>query len=188
MIFDSHPIRFAQSLAEKLGAGWKLSFSSYFYRPSSVFDERFIFWVDAAEVTDDWLSSQLEGLPEGWELAFNSTIRDDRGRTHHVGLIDFAEDATIISAQSAVHRMLGDDALRSLSIYDSGRSYHGYISELMIPKEWRSFLGRLLLMNGVSSAPVVDSRWIGHRLLGDYCALRWSMNTSWYRSMPKKVW
>lgn len=187
-MFDSHPIRFAQDLADKLGGGWKFSFSSYFYRPSSVFDERFSFWADAHELCDDWLSSQLKSLPEGWELAFNSIVKDDRGRTYHLGLVDFAENATLISVRSAVHNLLGDDALRSLSVYDSGRSYHGYISQLMIPKEWRSFLGRLLLMNGVSTAPVVDARWVGHRLVGGYCALRWSMNTGWYRSMPKKVW
>lgn len=187
-MFDSHPIRFAETLAKKLGAGYKFSFSNYFYRPSSVFDERFTFWVDTGDVCDDWLSSQIKNLPEGWEMAFNSMVKDERGRSYHIGLIDFAESATLISVQSAVNHLLGDDALRSLSIYDSGRSYHGYIGELMIPKDWRSFLGRLLLMNGTSAAPVVDSRWVGHRLVGGYCALRWSMNTAWYRAMPKRVW
>lgn len=187
MNFDTHPIRFVQHLIARYGGGIRLSFSNYFYRPNSIFDERISFWVDAHLVNDAWLISQLKALPEGWELAFNSIIKDERSRTHHIGLVDFAENAGHEAVRSGVYRLLGESALRGLSVYSSGRSYHGYINQLMLPKDWREFLGRLLLMNEISAAPVVDSRWVGHRLVGGYCALRWSMNTPWYRSMPNLV-
>lgn len=187
MNLDQHPIRFVQGLAQRHGYDIELSFSSYFYRPASVFDERYAFWVSASEVNDAWLLDQISSLPEGWEIAFNSLMKDGRGRTQHVGLVDFAEGASIDLIKSAVYKLLGENALRLLQVYESGRSYHGYIEEIMIPKEWRSFLGRLLLMNDVSSNPVVDSRWVGHRLVGGYCALRWSMNSTWYLSMPTRV-
>ena len=187
MINDGHPLAFARGLADRLGFETKLSFSRYFYRPNSVFDERITFWVEAGDVSSDWLQAQINDLPNGWELAFNSILKDERGRTHHVGMIDFAESASVSAIRLSVRRFLGDEALRCLSIYDSGRSYHGYIEQLMIPREWREFLGRLLLMNEVSQPPVVDSRWVGHRLVGGYCALRWSMNTRWYKAMPSKI-
>lgn len=187
MNFNLHPVRFVESLAKRYGEDVELSFSRYFYRPNSVFDERFNFHVRASDVTEFWLRQQLTELPEGWELAFNSKLKDSRGRTFHVGLVDFHEGIDLLSVEVAVRRLLGDEALRSLWLFNSGRSFHGYIEQLMIPKEWREFLGRLLLMNGVATPQVVDSRWIGHRLIGGYCALRWSMNTSYYKQMPYKV-
>ena len=34
---------------------------------------------------------------------------------------------------------------------------------------------------------IVDSRWIGHRLIGGYSSLRWTNNTGMYRSEPSKI-
>jgi hypothetical protein len=185
---DRHPLAFARHLAHRYGGDLTLSFSRYFYRPNSIFDERSTFSVEAGMVNEEWLYHELSSLPAGWELAFNSVVKDRRQRTHHIGMIDFAEGATAAAIRDAVHRLLGDAALRSLWLYSSGRSFHGYFSEMMRPGEWREFLGRSLLMNELGMAPVVDARWVGHRLVGGYCALRWSMNTQWYNAMPQKVW
>lgn len=187
MTLSSHPVKFAEALVQKHGENLLLSFSRYFYRPASVFDERLKFSVPGRVVTPAWLEAELANLPDGWELAVNSHVKDERGRTFHVGLIDFAEGASRKTIEVSVRNLLGEDALRHLWLYDSGRSFHGYLFHLMIPKDWRAFLGRLLLMNQVDASDVVDARWVGHRLVGGYCALRWSMNTEWYKQMPSRV-
>jgi hypothetical protein len=35
-------------------------------------------------------------------------------------------------------------------------------------------MGRLLLLNLPEKPCLVDTRWVGHRLIGGYAALRWS--------------
>ena len=50
--------------------------------------------------------------------------------------------------------------------------------------EWIKFMGSLLLLNIPGKIKIVDSRWVGHRLLGGYASLRWSNNTRQYKRFP----
>lgn len=184
---EHHPIGYVYDLANRYGDDLVLSFSRYFYRPMSVVDEREEFRVSVLEVTPDWVSRQIELLPDGWELALNSKVLDSRGRAHHVGMIDFVGIPSSVTLIDKLRYLLGATAAREMYLYLSGRSLHGYIAKLMKPKEWREFLGRLLLINFPNEAPVVDSRWVGHRLIGGYSALRWSANSEWHQQMPRRA-
>lgn len=187
MEFHGHPIRFLIEVIHDHGEDLKFSFSKYFYRPGSIFDQRTTVTVSGLEINDEWLSCQLESLEDGWELALNSKVIDSRNRTHHLGMIDFASGIDLERVRNQVKRLLGEEMLLRMSCYESGRSFHGYFNCLLRPGEWQEFLGRLLLMNEVEQRQIVDARWVGHRLMGGYCALRWSKNTSWYQSYPTKV-
>lgn len=187
MEMHKHPIRFLSDVIEVRGDGLVFSFSKYFYRPGNVFDERETFEVVGSEINEQWLDAQLASLREGWELALNSKVVDTRNRTHHIGMIDFAPGVTLEEIRIQTKRLLGDEMWASMSCYNSGRSFHGYFNCLLRPGQWHEFLGRLLLMNHVDRQQVVDVRWVGHRLMGGYCALRWSRNTRWHKSYPYRV-
>lgn len=187
MEFHNHPIRFLQDVIQVRGEDFTFSFSKYFYRPGSIFDEREIFSVRGSEISEGWLREQLNSLQAGWELALNSKVVDGRNRTHHIGMIDFASGVSLEDVRTHTRRILGDEMWASMSCYKSGRSFHGYFNFLLRPGQWHEFLGRLLLMNELERQQIVDVRWVGHRLIGGYCALRWSRNSSWYEAYPTRV-
>lgn len=182
---STHPIGFVQSLMGKYGDELTLNFSKYYYRPNSVFDERETFEVPIWDVTTKWFDDQVSGLRPDWELAMNSLVRDKRGRSLHVGMIDFTGRPSVSLVRSRIHELIATKDADDFSLYDSGRSFHGYLLMLMTPAKWREFLGRLLLMNFVNEEPLVDSRWVGHRLIGGFSALRWSSNSSLHTFGPR---
>ena len=179
-----HPVGLISRRGNAYGWETKLHFSRYFYRPQSVFDERECFQVSILDVTAEWLTSEVIALKKGWELALNSKVIDQRGRARHIGMIDFMGRPDMNLVSERVRNLLGARAAKRISYYDSGRSIHGYILELMGPAEWHRYLGRMLLMNAPDETPLVDARWIGHRLLGGYSALRWSANSQHYSQVP----
>jgi len=185
--YNTHPVGFVRDLISRYGDGLQLQFSRYFYRPQAILDQRECFDVSANEITPAWVEHQVSSLRPGWELALNSKVKDERRRTHHIGMIDFVGRPAFSELSEHVRNMLGAHTLTMMSYYDSGRSFHGYVADLMEPGEWHRFLGRLLLMNVPDSSPIVDARWIGHRLLGGYSALRWSANSAQHRQLPTRV-
>ncbi len=52
-------------------------------------------------------------------------------------------------------------------ILNSGRSYHYYGFKLLTQKEWIEFFGKCLLVS-----PIIDYRFIGHRLIDGWAVLR----------------
>lgn len=181
---DRHPVDLVPRLLASYGAGLALSFSRYFYRPRHLLDERLVFSVPAIDVSRDWVSNAISALEDEWELALNSIVVDGRGRKRHIGMIDFVGRPSEAYVRESVRKFLGPQMAASLVLYDSGRSIHGYSLILMGPAEWYRFLGRALLMNTPGEEPVVDERWIGHRLIGGYSALRWSANSSHHSVLP----
>jgi hypothetical protein len=184
--FEGHPIEIVFAIADRHGFDLDVNFSRYFYRPQNVFDEREVFSVALVDVTPDWLSDQISLLRPGWELALNSELVDRRGRRTHIPMIDFTSKSMGYGS-AYFDAVLGKEVTREMYFYDSGRSFHAYSTTLLGPGQWVEFMGRLLLLNVPNAQPIVDSRWIGHRLLGGYSALRWSANSTYHSAMPKSV-
>lgn len=183
----SHPISVVYDIIGMMGENYTFQFSKYFYRPQSPLDEREVFSVVGADINDSWLERQMADLPEGWELALNSEVIDPRNRRSHIPMIDFSSRRTDFLLSPYFRSMVGSRFHDSMYIFDSGRSYHAYSSSLMSNKEWISFMGALLLLAPPQSESIVDVRWVGHRLIGGYSALRWSCNTSRYLKYPEFV-
>lgn len=182
MNFDTHPLLVVERLRAEYGDGASCTFSVYEYQPQSILDKRRMFDVPISEVTRPWLEATLAALPTGTELALHSsTVVDEE--TLHIPMVDFA---TRSRAQlPKLNDYLGRKVADNMLWFDSGRSFHGYGVTLVTANEWRQLMGRLLLANQPNLLPLIDPRWVGHRLIAGYSALRWSCNTSQYIQAPQ---
>lgn len=162
-----------------------LQFSKYKYTPQSFSDERSNLILPFNQFNEKRLYDIIEDMDENEELAFHSLIQEFGG-SYHFPLIDFGKvDRGIIDANPL--RELSDHWGMSFYVYSSGRSFHAYGNRLIKSSEWVAFMGSLLLLNKPSGFKLIDERWIGHRLMAGYGALRWSNNTSHYKKNPTFV-
>jgi len=160
-------------------------FSKYIYIPDSIDDERKHFIIKGDEFTKERIESEIASLNKGEELAFHSTI-EISGKTYHFPFIDFSIsiddwnfDRDFIRLKRTIPKA------HEIILFNSGRSLHGYSLKLLTQKEWIDFMGRLLLVDlPNTSHKIIDSRWIGHRLMGRYSSLRWSNNSGKYLTEP----
>lgn len=184
-VTSEHPLLIVERLRGILESHSELTFSQYKYEPQSPFDERCVFSTPVRVVDHFWLERQLARLKPGWDLAWHSTIRSPKGRTLHVPMIDFTTTRMGRGELYLLRQMLGSQCTGNLQFFSSGRSYHGYSTKLIGPKAWREFMGRLLLLNLPNCPPLIDARWVGHRIIAGYGSLRWSANSPHYLQVPR---
>lgn len=165
----------------------EMYFSYYEYLPQSLTDTRNIFSLSVNDfLNQKFIESTINNTPPGQELAFHSRVDLSSGAQMHMPMIDMSTGS---AAQLAKLRpFLGEDIFQKFTWYKSGRSYHGYGSMLVTRDEWIVQMGKLLLANHSGMPPTVDPRWVGHRLIGGYSALRWTKNTAHYIDIPKKIY
>lgn len=185
MIIENHPFHFLAPLFQREQATFALS--KYVYTPDSLLDEREVLAVSGDDMTEEWIKTTLSKLRPDQELAFHSIVRIS-GRNWHIPMIDFS--LTNGMSQNIFDRMsryLPKALMLNMAVYATGRSFHAYSTTLLGPKEWYDFMGRLLLINPRDTGSVVDTRWVGHRLIGGFGSLRWSNNTGQYLSLPVRA-
>lgn len=185
MITELHPFNFVQSLFEREEA--QFAFSKYVYTPDSLLDDREFLTLSGTEVTEDRINLEIASLRPDQELAFHSKVQI-KGKTFHIPMIDFAtEEEVSHQVFDRMSQYLPKKLMLNMAVYASGRSYHAYSKTLLGPKEWQDFMGRLLLINPRDQANIVDTRWIGHRLIGGFSSLRWSNNSGQYLGLPSRI-
>ena len=184
-VTNEHPLLVVEALHRVLGVHCELTFSQYKYEPQSPFDERCSFAVSARSVNRCWLDGELARLKPEWDLAWHSVIRTSKGKTLHVPMIDFTTKSLKREELYLLRQILGKRTAGSLRFFRSGRSYHGYSTQLLGPKGWREFMGKLLLLNLPNRPPLIDARWVGHRIIAGYGSLRWSANSPHYLQIPR---
>ena len=181
---SEHPYWFIRGLV----AAWpdpieSLGFSYYRYFPQSLEDPRKEFSISTSTFLNPVeMCSVLDGTPQGCELAFHSKVKLIRGVVMHVPLIDMSTGSP---AQLEKLRPFLGELYSRFQWYNSGRSFHGYADILVEVDTWAAMLGALLLANQKGLPPTVDPRWIGHRLIAGYSALRWTKNTDYYLELPR---
>jgi len=112
----------------------------------------------------------MRGLKSNVVLAVCSRCHLADGSIVHIPMLDFR------CKQSPVNQQKVESSLRAVGqrrgyVLESGLSYHYYGHDLMGERSWIQFMGKCLLLS-----PLVDSRYIAHRLIDGACALR--VNTS----------
>jgi len=184
---NRHPIMWVSNIINSyisagiLSEATSLSFSKYRYIPHSYIDNRINFSLSINQLNNEFLLNELIELNEGEELAFHSEIYSN-GIKYHLPLIDFGgKDYRFIESPT---RAFSNYWEMDFSIFNSGRSYHAYGHKILTTQNWIKFMGSLLLINSPGSARIIDDRWIGHRLMAEYAALRWSKNSSQYKKFP----
>jgi hypothetical protein len=122
--------------------------------------------VSAAEISAENLSGIISTLRSGYGLAACSLVRLNSNDTAHIPMLDFRCPCNEQNAK-AIEKMLLLMGHAEGILVESGHSYHFYGTSLLSHVEWVRFMGRALLF-----APVVDSRFVGHRLVDGQCRLK----------------
>jgi hypothetical protein len=187
MEFSKHPIDFIQTIckAQEL----EFTFSKYLYEADSLVDKRQTFVANSILVNEAWLNSIVSTLEPNEELALHSTVRLLPSRKlRHIPMIDFSIDyRQSDKIYWRLIKFIDKEILDNMAVYNSGRSLHAYSTTLITQKKWVKFMGQLLLVNEKGQEQMIDDRWIGHRLIGGFSALRWSNNSGIYISAPQKI-
>ncbi len=95
-----------------------------------------------------------------------SLVELPRKKFLHIPMLDFhclPKKENLMLVKSSLEMIGEKDGM----ILNSGRSYHYYGRELKTQEEWVDFLGRALLLS-----PIVDPRYIAHRLIDGWSILR----------------
>lgn len=183
---STHPYWHVQSVLKGAPNISSVFASYYVYQPQSLFDSRRTFEVSRSRFLNQvYVESLVEACPPLHEIAFHSAVSCNTGEVKHLPMVDMATEDLGILAE--VNDFLVEGDFHGFVWYESGRSFHGYGSLFISHSEWILLMGKLLLCNPRSGANIVDPRWIGHRLIGGYSALRWSKNTPQYHSIPRRL-
>lgn len=180
-----HPLSIVLEIIELYGDDIDFEFSHYTYKRNTIEDTRTTFKVSAKSITEDFLIELCDKAPSGNNLALHSTVYFKNGIIKHIPMIDLATRA--VGVIRKILNVLPDELTNKMIWFESGRSFHGYGTYLISPQNWIQLMGRLLLANQPQQHPVVDPRWIGHRLIAGYSALRWTKNTDDYIQIPHLV-
>ena len=180
-----HPIEFVESILSANRRIKGVDLSVYRYHPQSLEDDRDVYHVAAAELRQTY-ELRLAELREGEDIAFHSLVKMDDATEMHFGLLDFlAGENEFAKVERASEILITQYRPCHAMLVFSGRSYHLYMEPLFNPAEWVAFMGRVLLLNFRDQPPTIDPRWIGHRLMAGYGALRWSANKT--KPLPEVI-
>jgi len=103
--------------------------------------------VRACDVTPNWLDDRLAELGPTEELAWHSSV-ECKGAGFHIPMIDFISRparTVLRGLDRIVAAEIGLDG--QFVFFETGRSFHGYLPDLIPEHAWPKYLGRLLLLN-----------------------------------------
>jgi hypothetical protein len=179
---EKHPAALLELIAKQTGIPFAFEFSKYFYKPQSTEDEREYFSFPAADAYQLALE-QMQKLAAPFDLALHSRLDLKHRGIHHIPMLDLACEMSdeIVPALTTFLREFG---VKEFAVYSSGRSGHVYGLNLIPDTALTKYFARALLLNLPGKSPIVDSRWIGHRLYAGYGSLRWTCNSPQYLQLP----
>jgi hypothetical protein len=181
----SHPIELLDLYAEKLGRAFELEFSKYVYLPRSSEDNREYFQVSSKEARALY-ADLLGSLKPNQDLALHSKFKLSDGSRHHIPMLDLQGEFREAWVEP-IHKLLSGFGVDAFAVYATGRSAHVYGLGPIAEENLVPFFARALLLNLPDEEPIVDVRWIGHRLEAGYGSLRWSCNGPQYLQRPELV-
>ena len=185
-IDKKHPFCVVKAIINRHGENIHFELSEYIYIKQSLEDNRHTFIIKGKDMKKNRIENIISQLPNDTELALHSRVMTSKGIIYHIPMIDFDGELETNSIQ-LMKELIPNKIFKQFLFFKSGTSYHVYSTELITSKEWVEFMGRILLLNLPNKKPIVDSRWIGHRLLSGYSSLRWSCNTNRHKIIPTLV-
>lgn len=161
-----------------------VEFSVYEYEPLTFAESRNTYLTSLCEFKA-CIQGALSDLRPNQNIAVHSKVQVD-GKAYHIPMIDFSAISLRIVERTIQH-LCNDLNYPGMHVYASGRSFHAYGTGLLSPDKFVQFMGYLLLCNSRGVSDVIDSRWIGHRLIGGYAALRLTNQAGHYLAVPQFV-
>jgi len=128
-------------------------------------DERTIS-METSRLSVSAVESLRNELKDGAALAFSSRVKLYNGNEAQIPLMDFRCEPSETNSR-IVRRALGAMGQNAGLLAESGRSYHFYGFRLQSTSEWVEFLAMAMLFS-----PIVDVRYVAHRLADGACRLR----------------
>jgi len=122
--------------------------------------------LERAEITTDGLERIIADTAPGHGVALSSRVVLAGGATAHIPMLDFHCPHSAGLAALLKQALLTMQQSRGVLV-KSPRSYHYYGLEVVSPEGLTAFLARALLID-----PLVDARYIAHRLIDGVCRLR----------------
>lgn len=156
-------------------------FSKYEDLPGD-YGRRIVIEVSKKDLTFDTIEKNIKDLKKNEELSILSLIKIN-GVPYHFAMIDFLAKKRSNSTIQALNKTCEFWDMM-FNVYNSGRSIHAYGTKLLTQSQWVGFMGYLILLNEKSGEKVVDSRWVGHRLMSGYSSLRITNNSGKYKTAP----
>lgn len=162
-----------------------ISFHFSKYIDDETSPQRVIIEVKKENLHPEKLEEMINELRHNEELSILSLIKID-GNILHLPMVDFLSKKRSTKSIEVANDIALFWKMR-FDIYDSGRSIHAYGTKLLNTAQWISFMGSLLLLNDKSGEKVVDTRWVGHRLMSGFASLRVTNNSGKHKSAPKYI-
>jgi hypothetical protein len=128
--------------------------------------------------------SLLGGLGPGQDLALHSKLRLTGGARAHIPMLDLQGEFREAWVDP-IRALLTGFGVERFAVYATGRSAHVYGLSPIAEADLVPYFARALLLNLPEEEPIVDVRWIGHRLEAGYGSLRWSCNGPRYLRKPE---
>lgn len=150
-----------------------------------MYDNREFLSFSSAELSEQFLVQQLQLLNYDQELALHSRISTPTGFLH-IPMIDLGTKELTFSDKIVLQKF-SDFNGYDFEVFQSGRSYHLYGNKLLEHWQWHQLMGAVLLLNEPSGKRLIDTRWVGHRIIAGYGSLRLSLNTTKYKSYPTHI-
>ncbi|WP_293796363.1 hypothetical protein [uncultured Pantoea sp.] len=147
--------------------------------------QRVIIEVKKKKINSQTFEEIISELKKNEELSILSVIKINNN-IFHLPMVDFLSKKRASVSVNIAYDIAMFWNMR-FDIYDSGRSIHAYGTKLLSTPQWINFMGFLLLLNDKSGEKVVDTRWIGHRLMSGFASLRVTNHTGKHKSAPKYI-
>lgn len=183
---EKHPISVYLNYLRKLvpDEDAYLNFKSYTYQKKSFNDECKEHITPLKMVDISWLENVSNSLMWNEELAITSIIDSGNGR-FFIPMIDLSiKDLVRASSAPSINKFISYWDM-DFFVFNSGRSFHLYGNKLFSSDRlWIKFMSSLLLLNEPGQQQIIDSRWVGHRLMAGYSALRLTNKTNQYKRYP----
>jgi hypothetical protein len=122
--------------------------------------------LKSKEITAATLQSLVNDAGKEYGVAMSSRVRVSGGEYAHIPMLDFRCEYSERNIE-IVKWTAAAVGHRSGIIVNSGRSFHYYGLKLLTDSEWLRFISLASLFS-----PVVDGRYLAHRLADGACRLR----------------
>ena len=184
-IKSDHPYFVVEEIIRRYGTQIKFEFGKYIYQENTIEDYREYIFITAKETNKERIENMIRSLSPDFELALHSRVHLE-SEFLHIPMIDFYGS---LSSHDwlLIKQIIPDNIMKEIKIFESGSSYHAYSTILISHEEWIKFMGTILLLNTPDKKPIIDTRWVGHRLRGGFSSLRWSCNTLKYEKIPNLI-